>query len=131
MPAWLLDTNIVSYMVKRHTLLSRYLPHTNGYDLRIAVQILAELHEGASLAGWGTVRRERLETILAPFVIYDATQDVAAWWAWVRVIRRTQPIGVADAWIAATALAHNLELVTHNPLDFVGIPGLTVITEAP
>jgi len=48
-----------------------------------------------------------------------------------RAIRRAQPIGVADAWIAATALANDLELVTHNPDDFQNIPGLKVITEAP
>jgi hypothetical protein len=40
-------------------------------------------------------------------------------------------MGVADAWIAATALEFRLELVTHNPADFQGIPGLIVITEAP
>ncbi len=33
--------------------------------------------------------------------------------------------------IAATARAFGLELVTHNPADFAGIPGLTVITEVP
>jgi predicted nucleic acid-binding protein len=38
---------------------------------------------------------------------------------------------VADAWVAATALAHGIELVTHNPVDFQGIPGLVVITEVP
>ncbi len=38
---------------------------------------------------------------------------------------------VADCWIAATALAFGLELVTHNPADFRGIPGLAVVTEAP
>jgi predicted nucleic acid-binding protein len=49
----------------------------------------------------------------------------------VRAVRKPRPIGVADAWIAATALAHGIELVTHNPADFAGIPGLTVVTEAP
>ena len=40
-------------------------------------------------------------------------------------------MAVADCWIAATALEHGLELVTHNPRDFAGIPGLIIITEAP
>jgi predicted nucleic acid-binding protein len=41
------------------------------------------------------------------------------------------PFGVADAWIAATALEYGLELVTHNAADFQAIAGLRVITEAP
>lgn len=52
--------------------------------------------------------------------------------AWTRAgRRRAQPMPVADCWIAATALAFGLELVTHNPADFRGIPGLAVVTEAP
>jgi predicted nucleic acid-binding protein len=39
------------------------------------------------------------------------------------------PMGVADAWIAATALTLNSPLVTHNAADFRGIPGLTILTE--
>jgi predicted nucleic acid-binding protein len=38
---------------------------------------------------------------------------------------------VADAWVAATALAYGLELVTHNPADFAGIPNLVVVSEVP
>jgi predicted nucleic acid-binding protein len=38
---------------------------------------------------------------------------------------------VADAWIAAVALQYGYDLVTHNPRDFQGIAGLTIITEAP
>jgi tRNA(fMet)-specific endonuclease VapC len=39
------------------------------------------------------------------------------------------PMGVADAWIAATALALGCPLVTHNATDFQGVPGLPIITE--
>ena len=40
-------------------------------------------------------------------------------------------LGVDDAWIAATAVAHGCPLVTHNPNDFTGITGLHTITEPP
>lgn len=125
------DTNIVSFLVNTHTLAAAYEPHLIGYDLAVAVQTLGELYEGASAASWGPARWQRLEGILTPFAVFDADPHVAAWWAWVRVVRRPQPIGVADAWIAATALAYDLDLVTHNPADFAGIPGLRVITESP
>jgi predicted nucleic acid-binding protein len=39
------------------------------------------------------------------------------------------PIGVGDAWIAASALALSCPLVTPNAADFLGVPGLTVINE--
>ncbi|NEP13006.1 MAG: type II toxin-antitoxin system VapC family toxin [Symploca sp. SIO2C1] len=35
---------------------------------------------------------------------------------------------VQDAWIAATALRHDLPLVTHNIKDFVGISNLQLVT---
>lgn len=127
----LLDTNIVSYFVNQHTLATTNAPHTVGFDLAIAVQTLGELLEGGKGANWGPARWQRHNDVVQPLLILDATPVVAEWWAEVRVARRSRPISVDDAWIAATALAHGLELVTHNPADFAGIPGLTVISEAP
>jgi tRNA(fMet)-specific endonuclease VapC len=37
-------------------------------------------------------------------------------------------IASQDAWIAATALRHNLPLVTNNAKDFQNIPELKVLT---
>ena len=50
-------------------------------------------------------------------------------YAGVRAIKG-HPINAGDAWIAATALRHDLPLVTHNRSDFEHIPGLAVISEA-
>ena len=127
----LLDTNIVSFVVKRHTLATTYQPHLSGFDLAIAAQTWGELLAWGLDAGWGPVRWRQLDSVVSPMTMLDATKLVTERWAEVWHVRRAQPIGVADAWIAATALAHNLELVTHNPADFAGIPGLAVITEAP
>jgi predicted nucleic acid-binding protein len=127
----LLDTNIVSFLFKGHTLASRYLPHLAGHTLLVCFMTVAELYEGAFRAGWGTRRLTRLEAFLAPFLTLPADPDVCRRWGDVRAGRRAQPIGVADAWIAAAALVHGLELVTHNPADFQGIGGLTVVSEAP
>jgi predicted nucleic acid-binding protein len=52
-------------------------------------------------------------------------------WGRVREQRKAQPISTADAWVAAAALLHGCDLVTHNPTDFAGLAGLNVITEAP
>jgi predicted nucleic acid-binding protein len=42
--------------------------------------------------------------------------------------RQGRPIQTADAWIAATALHLNVPLVTHNPHDYRGVIGLTVLS---
>lgn len=42
-------------------------------------------------------------------------------------IRQTKKIKLGDAIIAATALVHNLKLITRNTNDFKNITGLTVI----
>ncbi len=38
------------------------------------------------------------------------------------------PIQTGDAWMAATALVLAVPLVTHNPSDYEGVDGLTVIS---
>ena len=127
----LLDTNIVSFMVKAHPLGVTYRPHLVGYTLAVSFQTVAELNEWAARASWGPTRRASLAYTVSQFVVYHSDDVTCARWAEIRAARRTQPIAVDDAWIAATALAHGLELVTHNPADFRGIPGLSVVTEAP
>jgi len=42
-------------------------------------------------------------------------------------LRQNIKIGLADAIIAATALVHELPLVTRNEMDFKHIPGLRLV----
>lgn len=42
------------------------------------------------------------------------------------LLRRTNKIKLPDAIIAATAIVHNLQLITHNLKDFKNIPELIV-----
>jgi tRNA(fMet)-specific endonuclease VapC len=127
----LLDTNIVSFMMKQHPLAAVYQPHLSGFDLAVSFQTVGELLAGGVRAGWGPSRWAALDTVLATLIVLHSDSSVCERWAEVVAARRAQPIGVADGWIAATALAHSLELITHNPSDFAGIPGLAVISEAP
>ena len=43
------------------------------------------------------------------------------------LLRRTNKIKLQDAIIAATAIVHNLQLITHNLKDFKNIPELIVV----
>ncbi|MBX9585107.1 MAG: PIN domain-containing protein [Gemmataceae bacterium] len=127
----LLDTNVVSYRVRRHTLWAVYRRHVVGYTQAVSFQTVAELYEWADRNQWGGAKRAFLDTVIRSLLVYESDDALCRRWAEVRAARRTQPIATDDAWIAATALANGVELVTHNPADFAHIPGLTVITEAP
>jgi tRNA(fMet)-specific endonuclease VapC len=124
----LLETNIVSYFFKKHSIGHRYFPLILGHDLVVSFQTVAELYEGALSAEWSIKRRERLDKYLEQYASIESTPVISAWWAYVKVTRKSQPISDSDAWIAATALAYDVELVTHNPSDFQNIPGLRIVT---
>jgi predicted nucleic acid-binding protein len=44
--------------------------------------------------------------------------------------RNGKPIAAADAWVAATALHLGVQLIAHNRNHFIGVDGLTVISES-
>lgn len=131
MATLVLDTNIVSFAIKKHPMEAQYHKHLVGKTSAIALMTLAEIYEGALRAGWGARKLRHMEAVLRRYVVLPFDLDVCRRWGEVRAQRRNQPIGVADAWIAAVALQYGCDLVTHNPRDFQGIAGLTIITEAP
>ena len=81
-------------------------------------------------ARWGEARRNRLRQYLAPFVVLPYDWDLCAMWAEVTVAAqgRGRRINCADAWIAAPALLAGAPLITHNCNDYLGVPGLTLIS---
>jgi tRNA(fMet)-specific endonuclease VapC len=126
----LMDTDIASFMLKGHSLAARYRHHLQGHQLAVSFMTVAELYEWGFHARWGKARFARLETLLSGLDIIPSSTDLERRWGSVRFERRKQPIGVADAWIAASALVHGYELVTNNAGDFHGIRGLTIIRES-
>ena len=132
MPSAVIDTDVVSFEFKKDSRARLYRPHLLGRQGIIAFMTLAELDEWAEQRRWGQARRERMERHLARFVVYYADRALCRLWAEVRASaqRRGRPIDKADAWIAATALALGVPLVTHNPSDYAGVVGLTVVSEA-
>jgi len=127
--AVVLDTNIVSYLMKGHSLAVAYRTHLDGKLLAVSFMTIAELYEGGYRAGWGEKKWNTLDEVLRSYVVIPWTAAVCQHWGEIRAGRSEQPIAVDDAWIAATARANGLPLVTHNPKDFTGIPGLELVTE--
>jgi predicted nucleic acid-binding protein len=127
----LLDTNIVSYVFKGHPIAAGYRPHLAGHVPAVSFMTVGELYEGGMAAKWGQRRLASLHALIGRMLILHTTDTVCHHFGAVRAQRRTRPIATADAWIAATALTHGVELLTHNPVDFQGIAGLRIITEVP
>ena len=67
------------------------------------------------------------------FSILPYSRALCLKWAEVTVAaqRNGRRIECADAWIAATALLYDLPLITHNRGDYLGVPGLTIISHHP
>jgi predicted nucleic acid-binding protein len=126
------DTDVVSFLFKNHPIAQQYLPDIAGRALVISFMTVAELDRWVLEARWGESRRNRLQAYLEPFVILPYNRALCSKWAEVMVAAesRGRRIESADAWIAATALVGGAPLVTHNRSDYLGVPGLDLISHA-
>jgi tRNA(fMet)-specific endonuclease VapC len=126
----LLDTNIVSFLLKGDSRARSYAPHLQGRILAISFMTVAELFQWAFVHNWGARRMSQLETSLRNYTVLPFDIALCRLWGEVRANCRAvgRPISPQDAWIAATALQHRMPLVTHNPADFEAIEELELIT---
>ncbi|HXG12040.1 MAG TPA: PIN domain-containing protein, partial [Gemmataceae bacterium] len=87
-------------------------------------------YEGAYRRNWSDKRFRRMFRLLDRYTVIESSPEICRCWGEIRALRKRQSIAPDDAWIAATALACDCPLVTHNPTDFKGIAGLQIITAA-
>lgn len=99
----------------------------------ISAVTVAELHVGVLAARDVDTRARRLATLeaTADVQVLGVDESVAAAWARLRVhlAESRRRLNVNDLWIAATALAHGLPVVTQDD-DFgpvEGVAGLAVV----
>ena len=128
----LLDTDVVSYLLKGDTRAAAYAPLIQGQRIALSFMTVAELFQWASVRKWGARRRSHLEQAIVSYIVVPADMEMCRIWGQVRSERQSigQPISPQDAWISATALRHNLPLITHNASDFANISSLDVRTAA-
>lgn len=126
----IVDTNIVSYIFKNDSRALAYSALLEAGGILISFMTLAELEYWSELHGWSDKRRQRLAQQLKQYGVHYPDEQLVRLWGRIKTAthRKGRPIDTADAWVAATALFFDLPLVTHNPGDYAGVPGLTVLT---
>lgn len=125
--AFLLDTNVISEQTKPspNAGVLEWLDQHSVGETFLSVITLGEIEQGIYLLG--DTKRARayrawLEKLEGDFVGCVLVLDRAIMRTWAELTARTIPLGrplaYADSLIAATALHHDLELVTRNEDDF-------------
>ena len=126
------DTCVFSYAFNNHSLSRLYEPHLFGKRLLLSFQSVEELIAGAYRKKWGPIRFQCImNEIETKYTILYPDDNTIRRCAIINAVRKHRPISMADAWIAACALAESCPLLTLNGKDFADIPGLRVITVAP
>jgi len=131
--SYLLDTNIISETVRRspNKRVIEWLDRVPGEALFVSVLTLGEVRKGIE-ALTEKKRREKLRLWLehdlpAWFEGRVLPVDLAVADRWGRLLAEVgRPVPTIDSLLAATALHHELRLVTRNAVDF-NYPGLEVI----
>lgn len=131
MTLYLLDTNMVSYILKgrspaARTRLERVRAHKDQ-ETGISTVTAAEILYGLEKAGAGPLRRKAIDLFFATIVIHP--WDLAAAEAYGHLCVRQEALGKTlgpyDMQIAAHALALGAVLVTHDGAfrQVAGLPG--------
>ena len=121
------DTSVVSYILKKHSLASAYWQILKDRSLAISFMTVAELYRWPLQRHWNDRRTLQLQQHIRGYTLLRHTISMSREWAKIKC-RRGRPISDADAWIAATALLYGIPVVTHNPRHFLNIDGLEVLT---
>jgi len=125
----IVDTCVVSYLLKKHSLAKQYRPLLKDKRLSISFMTVAELYRWTIERNWGEKRIKHLEETIQNYVVLASDDETCQYWAKARSIKG-HPISDTNAWIAATARRYNTPLVTHNIKHFKPVQdlGLKIIT---
>ena len=125
--SFLIDTDICSaHLRDTRGVASRFTQYAGR--LSISTVSLAELYAWASREKSPPRHRDGLLALLSDMTILDVDHEVAWRFGQLRagMLDRGQVVPGMDLLIAATALVHDLVMVTHNTRHFANIPGLRV-----
>ena len=122
----LADTSVFIAREAGHPIQQQSIPE----ELAVSVITIGELRAGVLAATDTATRDRRLSTLAAALALrpMPIDDDVAAAWARLRLTLRDEGLRmpVNDSWIAATAMAHDVAIVTQDD-DFPSLDLFRVI----
>jgi toxin FitB len=122
--SFLLDTNVVSELrkAKPHGAVVAWLSAQPAHTLYLSAMTIAEIQRGIELTrSQDAARAELLESWLVLELIPNAQvlpMDSEVARVWAKLMHKRLDTLAEDALIAATALTHQLTVVTRNVRDF-------------
>jgi predicted nucleic acid-binding protein len=137
-PGVVVDTMVISWLFdeRPNPVADQYRVLIGRAPVVLAFQTVMELRFGAIRAGWGELRRRRLEWRIAELSIVQPDDEMITVCAELRAdCQRTghalgNKIHDGDRWIAAAAIRLRLPLVSHDAV-FKNVPLLELITADP
>ena len=123
---YMLDTNIVIYVIKRRPLEVRETFNRHAGQLSISAITLAELLHGAEKSAKPEHNLRQVEEFVSRLEVLEYGIKAAAHYGDIRadLERKGTPIGVNDLHIAGPARSEGLILVTNNLREFERVEAL-------
>ena len=125
---YLLDTNIVIYVIKRRPLGVMGLFNDNAGRMAISAITLSELYHGAEKSAKVAQNLAVLEEFASLLQVLPYSAKASQHYGAIRsaLEKAGCPIGVNDLHIAAHARSEGLTVVTNNVGEFERVPGLLI-----
>lgn len=125
---YLLDTNIVIYVIKRRPLALLEVFNKHQGHMAVSAITVAELIHGAEKSQFPESNLRVVEDFLSRLEVLPYGAEAAYHYGSIRAVleKQGQTIGVNDLHIAAQARCQGLTLVTNNLREFERVPGLLV-----
>lgn len=127
---YLIDSGVFIAVERGTVKLDHLAEQAAGENLFMSVVTLSELWHGvhrADTLARAARRAAAIEKALKVVPVLDIGSGIARRHAalWAELASKGDMIGIHDSWIAATALHHDLVVVTRNVREFHRVPGLS------